>query len=183
MVFCVSFDRFPKAWAISVILLMMSKTTGAKALPIWICAPSRADCMAAMPPLAESSISFDIDLARPSAVSNSLPNSPNSSVFLPKIGDKMAARLPNKSMASLYVTEPLMMAVKVSLTLTPSAANCETPSSVSFLPVPSMPLLASTPNRAVVSSRLKPNSLRWAQHCPLIPQTFRGPKHLPKAVP
>jgi hypothetical protein len=52
VVFCVSDDIAPNAWAMLLILSMILRTTGASAFPIWICAPSMADFMDAMPPWA-----------------------------------------------------------------------------------------------------------------------------------
>ena len=87
-------------------------------------------------------------------------------------------------MASAYDTEPLMMPVNVSLTLTPSAANWEN-AILSFVPasVPSMPLLARTPNNAVVSSKLNPNSLATGATLPIDPANFsRSNADAPNAV-
>ena len=161
---------------------MMSKTTGAKALPIWICAPSRADCMAQCTfgrivhflrhglGAAFCGQQLFAQLAQLVCVLTEDWRQDGGTLAQQVDGVFVRDRTIDDGREGVFDVDAFRSQLRNAI--------------FSFVPasVPSMPLLASTPNRAVVSSRLKPNSFMMGATLPIDPQTFRGPKHLPRKL-
>ena len=157
MDFCVPSDKLLKLLASCPIFAATSVTTGARASPSAICAPSTADCMRLIPPFALSSMVAAIAADAPSAFSRLVVSSSVVLMLLARISKALCAFLPTSSFASARFNPSAAR-----LSISPATSPLVVPSSEIILRnavpalLPRMPLFANDPSRAVVCSTESP---------------------------